>query len=76
MGVPHKIITIIKVMYDNYVCFVSHKGKLSDPFPTWSGVKQGGLLSPLLLILVMDEVMENLWKYGVWKQIKGRVGWK
>jgi hypothetical protein len=34
MGVPDKIITIIKIMYENYVCCVSHKGKLSDPFPT------------------------------------------
>jgi hypothetical protein len=60
MGVPDKIITIIKIIYENYVCCVSHKGKLSDPFPTRSGVKQGCLLSPLLFILVLDEVMEKL----------------
>jgi hypothetical protein len=60
MGVPDKIITVIKIMYENYICCVSHKGKLSDPFLTWSGVKQGCLFSPLLFILVLDEVMEKL----------------
>jgi hypothetical protein len=60
MGVPDKIITIIKIMYENYVCCVSLNSKLSDPFPTWSGVRQGSLLSPLLFILVLDEVMEKL----------------
>jgi hypothetical protein len=55
-----KIITVIKIMYENYICCVSHKGKLSDPFITWSGVKQGCLFSPLLFILVLDEVMEKL----------------
>jgi hypothetical protein len=49
---------VIKIMYENYVCCVSYKDELSDPFPTWSGVKQGSLLSPLF-VLVLDELMEK-----------------
>jgi hypothetical protein len=51
---------VIKMMYENYVCCVSYKDELqvSDPFPTWSGVKQGSLLSPLF-ILALDELMEK-----------------
>jgi hypothetical protein len=42
---------VTEVRYSNGLLAVTHKGKLSDPFPTRSGVKQGCLLSPLLFII-------------------------
>ena len=58
-GVPDKIINIIKKLYDGFKCRVLHNGQLSDPFLTVSGVRQGCLLSPLLFLLVLDEVLTN-----------------
>lgn len=59
IGIPSKIINIVKDLYNNTICCVSHNGKLSAPFTTNRGVKQGCLLSPLLFILAMDDIMNG-----------------
>ena len=56
IGVPDKIISLIRSSYDGFKCRVLHYGELSEPFMTLSGVRQGCLLSPLLFLLVMDAV--------------------
>jgi Reverse transcriptase (RNA-dependent DNA polymerase)/Domain of unknown function (DUF6451) len=58
-GVPDKIINLIKKLYDGFKCRVLHNGQQTDPFITISGVRQGCLLSPLLFLLVLDEVLSN-----------------
>ena len=40
-----KIIAIVKPIYDGAKCSVLHKGKLSEPFEGYSGVRQGCILS-------------------------------
>lgn len=60
IGIPTKIINIVKDLYNNSICYVSHNGRLSKPFNTERGVKQGCLLSPLLFILAMDGIMNEL----------------
>jgi hypothetical protein len=60
LGVPLKIRTIIKNMYDGYSCQELHDGKLSEPFPVNSGVTQGWILSPILFVLVLDDIMAEV----------------
>lgn len=59
LGTPEKIINIIKKFYDGFQCRVMHNGQLSDPFETTSGVRQGCLLSPLLFLVVLNEVLKG-----------------
>ncbi|KAL7726621.1 hypothetical protein ACLKA6_010486 [Drosophila palustris] len=59
-GVPDNIIAIIKAMYENAELSVLHKGKISAPFQTRTGVKQGCPLSPLLFNMVVDEIMREV----------------
>lgn len=56
-GVPGKIIEVIKCLYTDSSCRVLHRGQLSEPVPVTAGVKQGCLLSPLLFLMVFDDVM-------------------
>jgi hypothetical protein len=58
-GLPSKFINIIKEGYEDFCCRVLHEGQLSDPIKTSSGVRQGHLLSPLLLLLVLDRVLRR-----------------
>jgi hypothetical protein len=43
-------------MYEGYSCKVIHYGKLTHSFPVTKGVQQGCILSPLIFILVMDDM--------------------
>lgn len=58
-GVPEKIVNLIKKGYNGFKCRVLHQNVTSQPFETISGVRQGCLLSPLLFLLVLDDVMKN-----------------
>jgi hypothetical protein len=40
-GIPEKIISMIKVLYDGFMGSVIHGGKLSPWFAVETGVKQG-----------------------------------
>jgi hypothetical protein len=53
------IIKIIKQTYEVYTCHIVHEGKLTDPIPVVSGVKQGCISSPTIFLMVMDEVMRK-----------------
>ena len=55
--VPQKIVTIIRAMCENADLSVLHNGNISQSFQINAGVKQGCLLSPLLFIIVLDEIM-------------------
>lgn len=59
IGVPTKIVSIIRASYENFSCRVLHDGCTSEPFLTLSGVRQGCLLSPLLFLIVMDGVVRR-----------------
>jgi sorting nexin-29 len=43
-GVPQKMVTIIKAIYDKSTCNVLHKNQVSEPLPMLNGVKQGCVL--------------------------------
>ena len=55
---PHKIITIIQSSYSGAKCRVLHKVKLSEQFEVKSGVRQECILSPMLFLLVVNDVLE------------------
>jgi hypothetical protein len=75
-SVPVKIINLIKTIYKSCKCKILHQGRLSDPFEIKNGVRQGCVLSPLLFLLVVDDIMETLEKesprgiqWGINKQL-------
>jgi hypothetical protein len=62
--VPKEIVSMIRYLYEGFKCCVVHKGKLTDSFEVTTGVRQGFILPPPLLHLVLDSVLN--------KVIKGR----
>jgi hypothetical protein len=59
-GIPKHIIDLVKQSYDGGTCQVVHDDRLSEPIPTTAGVKQGCILSPMLFLIVIDEIMRNV----------------
>ena len=55
-GVPDKIISVIRRLYEGFACQVIHSGRLSEDFEISTGVRQGCMLSPLLFLVVLDWV--------------------
>ena len=52
-------------MYTNQSLKVNWYGYYSNPFPSFNGVKQGGILSPILFCVYMDELISRLKQSGV-----------
>ena len=63
-GGPEKIVNLIKEGYNHNKCRILHDGQLSEPFETVSGVRQGCLLSPLLFLIVIDNVLRSTMSRG------------
>ena len=59
-GIPEEFVRVILNMHDGTSCKVMVDGCLTDPFEVKSGVLQGGILSPLLFVLVIDYVMKKI----------------
>ena len=59
-GIPDKIVSLIKNLYDGMTCKIIHGSQLSEPFTITTGVRQGCLLSPLLFLLVIDWIMKRV----------------
>ena len=74
-GLPPKIISIIKAIYEQSTCNIVHKNLISEPIPVLNGVKQGCTLSPLLFIVTLDYVMSKVNKesegtrWGIWDKL-------
>ena len=59
-GVPEWLVSLVEDLHEGTFCKVMVDGSLSDAFEVKSGVIQGGILSPLLFILVIDYVMRKV----------------
>jgi hypothetical protein len=59
-GIPEKILNLIKEMYRDYECKVTHEGKVTETFQVCSGVRQGCVFSPTLFVLVLDDIMRTV----------------
>ena len=55
-GIPVKIVTIIRALYEGFSAQVVHNGQRSTPLNMRTGVRQGCLLSPLLFLVTLDWV--------------------
>ena len=55
-GLPDKIFTIIRVLYEGFSAQVVHNGQKTQPLNMRTGVRQGCLLSPLLSLVALDWV--------------------
>ena len=55
-GVPGYIIRILLHWYSNQTMFVKWGNALSQPFSVSNGVRQGGVLSPFLFNVYMDDL--------------------
>ena len=60
-----KLVRCLMHMYTNQSLRVSWNGVMSDNFNTTNGVKQGGVLSPLLFSVYIDELICRLRKSGI-----------
>ena len=58
-GVPEKIVSIIRCTFQDMSYIIAHAGQLSERFDVKTGVRQGCLLSPFLLPLVIDWIMKT-----------------
>ena len=58
-GIPRKLITMVKAMYDGFQCTVVDEGEQTEWFNITSGVKQGCLMSGFLFLLVTDWIMRK-----------------
>ena len=59
-GIPGKIVTLTRKMYEGSSCRVIHNGEMTVPFEVKTGVRQGCLLSPFLFILAIDWMMREV----------------
>ena len=58
-GVPEKKISLIRCTFQDMSCRIPHAGQLSESYEVKTGVRQRCLLSPFLLILVIDWIMKT-----------------
>ena len=58
-GIPVKIVTIIKALYEGFSAQVVHNGQKTESLSIRTGVRQGCLLSPLLFLVTLDWVTKT-----------------
>ena len=58
-GLPTKLVTLIKNMYEGFTGHVIFNGQVSEGFQIGTGVRQGCLLSPLLFLIAIDWTMKR-----------------
>ena len=56
-GLPQKIVSLIKLFYERFECSVILSEGVSDFFQVQTGVSQGCMLSPLLFLILIDNLM-------------------
>ncbi|GFR70251.1 retrovirus-related Pol polyprotein from type-1 retrotransposable element R2, partial [Elysia marginata] len=76
-GIPEKIVSLVRKMYDGTCCRIVHDGQLTDRFNIRTGVRQGCLLSPFLFILAIDWLIgetttgvKNGMQWTLWTQLE------
>jgi hypothetical protein len=58
-GIPEKIVSAIRVLYDESTSRVFVEGEYSEAFRVTTGVLQGDVLAPFLFIIVIDYVSKQ-----------------
>ena len=57
--IPDKIVSAIRVLYDQSTSQIYIQGQLSEPFAITTGVLQSDVLAPFLFIIVIDYVSKR-----------------
>ena len=60
LGIPIKLVEIIKNLYDKTECSIIAGGELTDWFPVNIGVRQVCIMSPRLLNIFLEHVMKGV----------------
>ena len=61
---PGCFVKVLHNWYVNSVCRVKWGSLLSTPFVLQGGVRQGGVLSPILFLIYVDNILVKLGSYG------------
>jgi hypothetical protein len=64
-GAPIHIVKLLKYWYEQQQCSIRWGSSVSNPFRTTNGIRQGGLLSPLLFNVYVDSLHDQLSLSGV-----------
>jgi len=64
-NIPPKYLRLLLNMYTSSVARVSWNGIFSQSFTVENGVRQGGVVSPVLFSLYIDGLLQRLWDSGV-----------
>ena len=59
-GLPETWLRLLKYWYSNQKCYIRWGSMLSEPFSVSNGVRQGGILSPFLFNVYMDDLSDTL----------------
>ena len=59
-GIPVSFVQLLRYWYSNLQCRVKWNNVLGDIFPVLCGVRQAGVLSPVLFELYIDSVLSEL----------------
>jgi len=59
LGIPSKLIRLVKITMNNVQCSVQIQSHLSEPISTTCGVRQGDALACLLLNITLEKVMRD-----------------
>ena len=73
LSVPVYIVRILSFWYSMQLMKVRWGGYVTEPFYVTNGVKQGGILSPALFILYIDDLSVRLSKLGLGARVAGHV---
>jgi hypothetical protein len=58
-GIPKYLLSLIRCKYDDFKCKILYEGKLADYIEITDGVRQGCILSPIIFLLVLNNVMRK-----------------
>ena len=64
-GMPASIVRVLLNQYENQTICTNWNGVCSDDFHITNGVRQGGVLSPLLFTVYLDELIDRLKQKGI-----------
>lgn len=72
-GIPDELVNVLEYWYDNQINQVRWSGALSGGYGLECGVRQGGLTSPALFSLYINQLIEELSSTGVGCSIDGMI---